>query len=60
MARINDISVYFINNIPIREDRRNNIDQTYKFDILKNGAYYVHICTFTNINYISVIEKFKS
>ena len=42
MARINDISVDFINNIPIREDRINNIDQTYKFEILNNGAYYVH------------------
>ena len=42
MARRNDISVDFVNNIPIREDGRKKRYQTSRYKILKNGAYYMH------------------
>ena len=42
MERRNDISVDAVNKIPNRKDGRNKIDQTSKYTILKNGAYYVH------------------
>ena len=42
MERRNDIGVNIINKIPIRGDRRKKRDQTSKYIILKNGAYYVH------------------
>ena len=42
MARINNTSVDVVNKIPIMVDEQNKIDQTYKYTILKNGAYYVH------------------
>ena len=42
MACINDISVDLVNKIQIREDGRKQLDQTSKYTILKNGAYYVH------------------
>ena len=38
----NDISLDSVNNIPIREDGRNKIDQTSKYTILNNYAYYMH------------------
>ena len=41
MVQINDISVDVANNIPIREDEINKIDQTSKYKILNNGSYYV-------------------
>ena len=42
MARRNEINVDVVNNIPSREDGRNKIDQTSKYTILNNGAYYAH------------------
>ena len=42
MARINEISVDVVNNIPIREYGRKKIDQTPKYKIPNNGTYYVH------------------
>ena len=42
MARRYAISVYAINDIPIREDGRKKMYQTSKYKIPKNGAYYVH------------------
>ena len=38
----NDISVFVVSNIPIREDGIKQQDQTSKYTILNNGAYYVH------------------
>ena len=42
MTRRNNISVYVVNKIPIREVGREKIYQTSKYTILNNGAYYVH------------------
>ena len=42
MSQRNDISVDVVNKNPIREDGRKQKDQTSKYTILKNGAYYVH------------------
>ena len=42
MAWINYISVNVVNKIPIMEDERRKRDQTSKYTILNNGAYYVY------------------
>ena len=42
MAWRNGTNVDVVNNIPSREDGRNKIDQTSKYTILNNGAYYAH------------------
>ena len=42
MTLIHDISVDVVNEIPMREDGINKIDQTSKYTILNNGEYYVH------------------
>ena len=42
MVRRHNISVYVVNDNPIRDDGRNERDETFKYTILNNGAYYVH------------------
>ena len=42
MAWINDIRVNVVNKIPMREYGRKKRDQTSKYTILNNGAYYMH------------------
>ena len=42
MVRIHDISVYVFNDIPMEEYRKNTRDQTSKYTIPNNGAYYVN------------------
>ena len=42
MTQKNDISVDVVNKIPNREHGRKKRDQTSKYTILNNGAYYMH------------------
>ena len=42
MARRNDICMYVVNEITIREYGRTKRDQTLKNTIMKNGACYLH------------------
>ena len=42
MVQRNDIIIDAVTKIPIRRDEIKEIDQTIKYTILKNGAYYVH------------------